>query len=80
MNVDETKATASESAAGWQTLADEAVRFAEYEESRGRHGGVYRNKADTYAKRAEADRTEAADGVYRCSCCMKTEAERKKTL
>ena len=60
-----------ESIAHWETLAAEQAGMADYEESRGRYGGVYRTRARTYGRAAEALRLEKAVGVPHCSCCLK---------
>ena len=55
----------------WARLAAEAQAFAEYEESRGHYGGVYRSKARMYQRTVEALKLEEASGLSHCSCCLK---------
>lgn len=55
----------------WTTLAEEAIRMAEYEESQGRYGGTYRNRAATYARAAEAEEISKTTGYPVCVCCLK---------
>lgn len=55
----------------WATLAEEADRMAEWEESHGRYGGVERNKAATYRRAVEAGDLEAKTGQPHCVCCLK---------
>lgn len=59
------------SAAQWALLAEEAERMAEWEESHGRYGGVYRNKAATYRRAVEANALEDQTGKPHCVCCLK---------
>jgi hypothetical protein len=55
----------------WAALAEEAERMAEWEESHGRYGGVYRNKAATYRRAVEANVLEEQTGKAHCVCCLK---------
>ena len=61
----------SEHGAHWAALAVEADAWASYLESRGEHGGSYRNKAATYRRTVEALDLEAATGEPHCVCCLK---------
>lgn len=55
----------------WAALAEEADRTAEWEESQGRYGGVYRNKAALYRRTVESEQLEEATGKPHCVCCLK---------
>jgi hypothetical protein len=55
----------------WSTLADEADAMASYEESQGRFGGAYRNKAALYRRTVQANALEAKTGQPHCVCCLK---------
>lgn len=64
--------------AHWARLATEADDFATYEESLGRFGGAYRNRARSYRQTVAALTLEIETGVPHCSCCLKTAAARGK--
>jgi len=55
----------------WEFVASECDRKAEYEESRGKYGGVYRNQAELARKAAQSLRLEEETGLPHCCTCLK---------
>lgn len=63
--------SAAQHAAEWEALAAEADQMGDWERSRGRYDGAYRNRAESYRKAAKSLQLEAATGVPHCACCHK---------
>lgn len=61
---------AKEAADWWTGLAKEQDAWADYEEGRGRYGGVYRRRAKNYRDAAKALALEAATGIPHCNICF----------
>lgn len=54
----------------WNMLADDELRWAEYEEGRGHYGGVHRNRAETFRKTALSLELEIKTGRPHCTVCL----------
>jgi hypothetical protein len=62
--------TTQESAAHWNKLADDELRWASYEEGRGHYGGVHRNRAEMFRKTADSIELEIKTGKTHCTVCL----------
>jgi hypothetical protein len=62
--------TPQESADHWNQLADDELRWAEYEEGRGHYGGVHRNRAEMFRKTARSLELQVETGKPHCTVCL----------
>ena len=62
----------------WRALAQEKRNWAAYLESRGEHGGVQRNQADTYDRTAQSLDLGEQHGEPFCTCHLKPMREMRE--